>query len=147
MHPEQKQTWLSHIDEQVERQRQHIKQLEEARNTAEGKMQSRYDTQKETLNTQVNIGLDILGRLEAAKQEIAAGVMCDKVEPGAYVDALIDGEPEQLLCLRNRVDLSDVMVVSPQSPIGHALMGKIPGDKAVYSVGQREFKIEIKGIR
>lgn len=147
MHPEQKRTWLSHIAEQIDRQRQHIQQLEEARNTAEGKMQSRYDTQKETLNTQVNIGLDILGRLETAKQEIAAGVMCDKVEPGACVEALIDGEPEQLLCLRTKVDLPDVTVVSPQSPIGQAIMGKTPGNKTVYSVGQREFEIEIKGIR
>lgn len=147
MHPEQKQAWLSHIAGQIDRQRQHIAQLEEARNTAEGKMQSRYDTQKETLNTQVNIGQDILERLETARQEIAAGVINAKVEPGACVNALIDDEPEQLLCLRTRVDLPDVTVVSPQSPIGQAIMGKLPGDKTAYFVGQRKFEIEIKNIR
>lgn len=146
MHPEQKGEWLEYLYDKIKTQNRSIGLAEYARDTSDSKMQSRYDTQREDHNLEVNIGLDTLKQLSSARKEIAGSDLRYKVEPGAYVDALIDGVPTRLLYLTTRVELPDVEVVTPQSPIGQAIKDKIAGDQATYKVRERVVKVAIRSI-
>lgn len=146
MSPEQKERYLAAIREQIAAKEVSIADLEIARNRADGKMQSRYDTQKEELNTQVNISRDVLDRANRFREEIEAAEFRYSVESGAFLDLLINGEPKQFVFMNTSGTLPDISVVTPDSPIGQAIVGKIPGDTAQYSVGVKQFKVDIKSI-
>ena len=146
MHPEQQAKWLIYLDEQITIQEGRIRESEHARNTADSRMQSRYDTQRENYALEVSIGRDILEALQKAHAEIEESPLRYRVESGAFIDATVDGEPTQFLYLDRRIELPDVMVITPQSPIGQAIKDKIAGDKANYAVGSNRFRIEIMSI-
>lgn len=146
MSPEQKQRYLASIGEQIAAKEISIADLEIARNKADGKMQSRYDTQKEELNTQVNISRDVLDRTKRFCEELEAAEFRYSVESGAFLDLLINGEPKQFVFMNTSGTLPDIGVITPESPIGKAIVGKIPGETGQYLIGSKQFKVEIKSI-
>lgn len=146
MHPEDKAPFLSYLDTQIVGVSQRVKDSEHARNISDSKMQSRYDTQKENHALDVSIGQGILDNLQKARSEIEEAPLRFRVEPGADVDVILNGESKRLLVLRTRVDIPGITVISPESPIGKAISEKITGDKATYTVGSQRFSVEIKGI-
>ena len=58
----------------------------------------------------------------------------DTVRPGSIVSVVYDGddEPEKFLVGSIEEQPDDVLVVSPGSPMGAALLGAAPGDKVEY---------------
>ena len=146
MHPEQKTAWLEHLDKTIQNRKKSVASLEAARNMADGKMQSRYDTQKENFALEAEIVQQILDREQALREEVAYAELKHSVEPGAFLDLYIDGVPEQYLFMNNQGELPDIRIITSQSPIGKALAGRIPGDKTTYSVGSHRFMVDIKSI-
>lgn len=146
MSPEQKQRYLSQIKDDLAASEASILELEGARNMAEGKMHSRYDTQKEELNTQVNIARDIQEKAKKLHDEIEASDFRYSVESGAFLDLVINGEPKQFLFMENGGSLREITIITQESPIGKSIVGRIPGAVGEYIVGQKRFKVEIKSI-
>lgn len=146
MHPEDKKPFLDYLDEKIGIQANWVNISEAARNAADGKMQSRYDTQREDYARQASIGRDTLEVLEGARKEIAEAPLRFRVEPGADVDTLLDGREQRILVLNTRIELPGVTVISPRSPIGQAMDGKIAGDDASYSIGSNRFSVRIRSI-
>lgn len=146
MHPEDKKVWLNHLDQKIEQQKKRVQESEHARNSADGKMQSRYDTQKENYALEVSIGLSTLETLQKACTEIDESPLRFKAEPGADIGAVLNGEPQRFLVLKTRVELPGITVISPDSPIGKAISDKIAGDRVAYEIGSKRFSVEILSV-
>jgi transcription elongation factor GreA len=60
-----------------------------------------------------------------------------RVEPGVKVTIAFAGDPEPMTFLLGSREMVgagvDIDVYSPQSPLGHALLGKYKGDTGTYS--------------
>lgn len=146
MHPEDKQPFLGYLDKKIIEVDGRVKESEHARNTADGKMKSRYDTQQESYALEASIGLGILETLQSAYTEIQKAPLRFKVELGADVDVILNGQPQRLLVLKTHIELPGVTVVSLGSPIGKSISGKIAGDHASYTMGSQRFSVEIRSI-
>ena len=72
----------------------------------------------------------------------------DMVRPGAIVSVLYDGddEPEKYLVGSIEEQRDDVMVVSPGSPMGEALLGAAEGDEVEYESPAGVLRITVVGI-
>lgn len=147
MRPERIEYYSNILSAQIQKTRDRIARDEHARNEAEGKMQSRYDTQKENFNMDVNMGYSILASQEALLAEIQAAEPQTTVHPGAECVIEIEGEEERILFMRNSGKLDDLFVITPDSPIGQAIMGSVPGEEVTYSLGNRIMHVIVKNIQ
>lgn len=147
MNPEQKTKWLADIDHSIQKREKTIAETQKARNMADSAMTSRHDTQREIFNTDLNIQLDGLEADKKLKEEIAQSGERDRVESGAYLELNFDGEVENYLFMNNYGSLPDVDIITPSSPIGEAISGKVAGEKAIYKVRDYRFEVEIKNIQ
>lgn len=124
----------------------------ETRNAMEGRMQSRYDTQREewalqcevieSQIEQVNKALTHISRLEkpTARKEVSVGSVVqlrfDVDEPETYI----------LLDESGGYDLKDMVTLSAKSPVGQAILGAKVGDEVCAKVGNRTIHVEIVSI-
>lgn len=72
----------------------------------------------------------------------------DTVTTGSIVTVLYDGddEPERLLVGSIEEQRDDVLVVSPGSPLGEALLGSAPGDEVSFEAPGGTLSVEVVAI-
>ncbi len=80
--------------------------------------------------------------------EIVKSVDTSVVSTGAVVTIRWQGDTDAEVYLLGSIEerREGLDVMSPESPMGKALMGKRPGDVAEYSVNGRTMKVEIVSI-
>lgn len=147
MKPEQKEHWITYLDQAIAKRQKSIEQTRQARNNADSPMTSRHDTQRDIFNNDLNMQLDGMEADQRLQKEIVEAEECDTVKPGAYLELDFDGDTEPFLFMNNHGRLPDVDIVTPKSPIGQAIQGKGIGEKAQYRVGNETLIVEIKNIK
>lgn len=131
------------------------KSAEKARNEADGKMQSRYDTQKEDWALDCNI---ILGQIEAVDEQIAQLELLGEssqqgtstVQVGHIVTISIDGDEPEIYLLVDKFGgqkLKGKSTLSVVTPVGASLIGKKHGDRYKIEVNGNQMKIQILDVR
>jgi len=120
----------------------------ETRNAMEGKMQSRYDTQREEwaleceiLEAQLKSMDDLIEKLSELGER-NQGV----ISLGSFVTLSIDGDqpsPYIILADHGGKVVDGVSVLSTQSPIGKAIIGRREGEKIRAKVPDGEVDVEI----
>jgi transcription elongation factor GreA len=123
-----------------------------ARDEADGKMQSRYDTQKEEWALQCDIlesqiyEIDkLMERLKKLEKPPSAAV----VSVGHRVELEFeDGERAMFLLLDSQggVDLDSVQTLSIDSPIGRAILGARPGDRVTAKMKTGGVQVQIVSV-
>jgi transcription elongation factor GreA len=80
--------------------------------------------------------------------EIVAAVDTSAVSTGATVTIRWEGDTDTETYLLGSIEerRDDVEIMSPDSPMGKALMGKRPGEVAEYQVNGRTLRVEIVSI-
>lgn len=146
MHPEQKEPWVKYIKGIIAEKEKGIHQKEEDYTKTESAMTSRHDHLREDLAGELNTQNRILAQQREFLAEIKSADLRYRVESGAWLDLIVNCEPEQFLFMNTRGELPDIDVITPQSPMGQAIKDKIPGDMATFRVGTREFTVQIKSI-
>lgn len=137
MSPSQKERYLELVQAKVVETTKQLQRVEQARNTAESKMTSRYDTQRENFNIEVNLHMDTLEALRQFQEFIERSGLAYKIEEGAVCSVYYFDSKEEvtdLLVAPVYVTLSDVRIVTPKSPLGKALMGKMLAGEFEYQV-------------
>ena len=78
--------------------------------------------------------------------ENAAG---DVVEPGCLVDLRYDGDEDATTYLVGSIEERDETydVLSPNSPLGQAILGAAPGTSVTYQGPRRELSVTVVGVR
>ncbi len=147
MNPEQKSKWLEQIDKTISKKEITIEQTRQARNSADSPMTSRYDTQRDIFNNDLNILLDGLEADMKLREELKVAGECNSVESGAYLDLAFGDDTENYLYMNNFGTLYGIDIITPQSPIGKAIQGKKAGDSAEYKVEEKSFRVDIKKIQ
>lgn len=146
MHPEQKTPWIEHVTHKIAMQEEQIRQKEGDYAKTESPMTSHHDHLRQDLASELNTQHRLLAQQKAFLAEIKSADLRFQVEPGAYVDLLVNNQPQQVLVMNTKGDLPDIDVITPQSPIGQSIKGKIAGENGSFKVGSRRFTVEIKSI-
>lgn len=146
MHPEQKDSWIEYVTSKIAAQEEQIRQKESDYSKTENAMTSHHDHLRQDLASELNTQHRSLAQQKTLLEEIKGADLRFQVEPGAYVDLLVNGEHQQVLFMNTQGDLPDVDVITPQSPMGQSIEGKITGDKGSFEVGSRKFTVEIQFI-
>lgn len=144
MHPEQKKPWIEYVTLKIGEQEEQIRQKESDYSKTESAMTSHHDHLRQDLAAELNTQYRLLVQQKEFLKEIESADLRFQVEPGAYVDLLVDNQPQQILFMNTQGDLPNIDVITPQSPIGQSIKGKIAGDKGSFEVGSRKFTVEIK---
>lgn len=80
---------------------------------------------------------------------IESGAAGDVVEPGVVVEFKYDGDADTTVCLvgsiEERNDKYDVL--STDSPLGQAMIGKSPGATVTYQGPKRELSVTLVAVR
>lgn len=147
MRLEDKNQWLAYVNAQIVATELAVKAKRDASNAADGKMQSRYDTQKEDLARDAEIAEDVAERQKVFAAEIAGAPECDTVQSGAVVTLSIDGDSaERMLFINSPGLLPDIQVVSMNAPLGTAIKGLKAGTSTEYTVNGNTLPVKIFGI-
>ena len=146
MHPEQKGPWIEHVKGKIAETEAGIQRKDGDYAGTESAMTSRHDHLREDLAVELVRQGRLLVQQRDFLAEIKGADLRYCVEPGAWLDLLVDDVPEQYLFMNTRGDLPDIEVITSQSPMGRAIERKIPGEKASFRVGSRNFRVEIKSI-
>ena len=105
---------------------------------ADGKMQSRYDTQKEEYAAEaamIQSQIDRVDRLIDRFENLQRPENVDQIQIGHVVRIRIeDDEPMNILLLEDLGGsvLSGMQLISTQSPLGKAILGRRAGETVVY---------------
>lgn len=140
MSPEQKARYLEIADTQIERTEEARKIAEHARNTSDSKMQSRYDTQRENFNVEVNLHTVNLIRLRQFRDVVENARQSWWIESGAVFSVhFFDTKEEltELLYSPVSVKLPGVNIVTPESPLGKAVDNKPLMHEFSYRTGPK----------
>jgi len=88
---------------------------------------------------------DMLDRAEVGETPADDGI----VEPGMKVTVkfLDNGDVETFLLGAREMADDDLVVYSPQSPLGAALLGHTKGDTVSYEVNKKKTTVEIQGAK
>lgn len=146
MHPEQKISWTEYISQKIADQEAAIKQKEDDYAKTESAMTSRHDHLREDLASEINTQNHLLTQQRALLNEIEKADLRYRVESGAYVDLVVNNQPQQILFMNTPGELPNVDVVTPQSPIGQTVQDKIAGDTGSFMVRSQRFTVKIKSI-
>lgn len=140
MSPEQKARYLEITDTQITRVEEARKTAEYARNTSDSRMQSRYDTQRENFNVEVNLHKDSLTNLRRFRGVIEGARASLWIEPGAVFSVHFFDTKEEMVDLIYSpvsVKIPDVNIVTPDSPIGKAIEKKSLMQEFSYRAGPK----------
>jgi transcription elongation factor GreA len=80
--------------------------------------------------------------------EIVEGSSSDRVEAGSVVELRYEGEDDTERYLVGSIEerRGDVLVVSPGSPLGSALLGSEPGDTVEFEAPTGPMRVEVVSI-
>lgn len=108
-------------------------------------------------NAEYDVAKDAQGLMEARIRElqhmirsavVRGGVNSDEVVPGMIVSVKEGDETDDyLIAVSKEEKVSGVRTVTISSPLGKALVGKKPGEKAEVDAPAGKFTVEILGIR
>ena len=154
MKPENYQRYLTEVTDRIAKAETHAKSLEHARNTSEGKMQSRYDTQKEIFAMELSIQQGVLDNLNNFRGFLenlqAEGLLPrNRIEYGAEFSVDLWDAQESIsnaLFAPVSVNLEEVQVITRKSPIGKAIEGMVKGNTFVYKLSDKPGAKWLAGI-
>lgn len=122
------------------------------RNEMDGKMQSRYDTQKEEWARQCELLekliYDTTDLIEMIKQYSRLKVN-ETIIPGSIIKVTIQGEFNEFILFERQGGIKideNLVSLSTNSPIGSAILGKGKGEKFILKINQNNLEIEIVDI-
>lgn len=150
MGPESKSRYTQLVEEKIASGEIYLKNLEEARNTSESKMTSRYDTQREGFAMEANLQRTILENLREFRGLLGLWGPCTKITEGAEFTAElwdVGDVLEGAIYSPIRANLPDVQIVTPQSPVGVAIKGMTAGNTFVYKVNGKLMTGYIKEVK
>lgn len=147
MKPESREKWLKEIEATIERRKINIERTRNARNSADSAMTSRHDTQREIFNNDLNMNLNALDDDIKFQEELKNSCESTVVEPGAVV-AVEFGEDdvENVLFMKTYDMLSDIQVVTYESPLGQAISGLKPGDQGSFLLRENSVTVKVKSV-
>lgn len=139
--------FLAAITRKIAAEEEEARSLEHARNTSEGKMQSRYDTQKEIFAQEHSIKLSVLEQSIAFRSFLegvrsAGPLERTRVELGAEMDIqLLDARdrlPRALFApVTINLGIPGLQILTPQTPIGKVISGHEAGNTFVYTMSRK----------
>jgi transcription elongation factor GreA len=124
------------------------KKIEQAREEGDLKENGGYHAAKEEQGKQearIRQLIDLLNRAKVGEAPADDGI----VVPGMIVTVrFADGDTETFLLGSREVEMGDIEVYSEKSPLGSALLGKRPGDKASYELPNgRAVSVEVMAAK
>jgi len=146
------QSELAVLEERKQRLEVSLATAKKARDEADGKMQSRYDTQKEDAAQDVAMYEALiadLGKLIDRLRLLDTTSQKDMVEVGSQVTIEFeDGEQQVFLLLDSQggVDIGQYQTLSTMSPVGKAVLGARLGQTVQVRLSNREMPVKISGI-
>lgn len=141
MTPEQKEQYIVKVDEQIQTVTKQLKRAEQARNSADSAMTSRYDTQRENFNVEANLHQDSLGDLSAFHELVRCARRSLWIEEGAVFSLHFFDTKEELVDLLYspiNIRLEGIQVITPKSPLGAVLKNKSLMQEFSYTVSGRK---------
>ncbi len=122
------------------------KRISDARDHGDLRENAEYDTAKNDQGLMEARIRQIKGILDNA--EIADVVDSGKVEVGCIATVIDDdGDELEFLVAPQENKAAGLLLASPSSPLGGALLGAKPGDKVSYQAPGGKFTYEVKAIR
>lgn len=122
------------------------KRISDARDHGDLRENAEYDTAKNDQGLMEARIRQIKGILDNA--EIAEVVDSGKVEVGSVATVIDDdGDELEFLVAPQENKGAGLLLASPSSPLGGALLGAKPGDKVSYEAPGGRFTYEVKAIR
>jgi hypothetical protein len=149
MSPDTMKRYLPQLDDKIARGEETKRSFEHARNTSDSRATSRYDNQREFFAADANIQEDLLIRMRTFREILTAGPKT-RIEPGAEFTAELWEEDYDLvgaIYSPVAVDLPDLTVVTPTSPIGDVIRGMVAGNTFVYKIKDKLLAGVIKEIK
>jgi len=146
------QSELAVLEERKQRLEVSLATAKKARDEADGKMQSRYDTQKEDAAQDVAMYEALiadLGKLIDRLRLLDTTSQKDMVEVGSQVTIEFeDGEQQVFLLFDSQggVDIGQYQTLSTMSPVGKAVLGARLGQTVQVRLSNREMPVKISGI-
>lgn len=146
---------IKHLEERKKQLEASLQEAIRISNEADGKMQSRYDTQKEEWAAQANLLAQQIAEISALAshiREIATrkGSLCETVQVGCRVVLQInDFPPEEVILLERGGgnSIHGITVISISSPIGKHILGRKSGDEIIVSMDRGHMKVRILEVR
>lgn len=122
------------------------KRISDARDHGDLRENAEYDTAKNDQGLMEARIRQIKSILDNA--EIAEVVDTGKVEVGSIATVIDDdGDELEFLVAPQENKVAGLILASPSSPLGGALLGAKPGDKVSYEAPGGKFTYEVKAIR
>ena len=146
------QSELAVLEERRQKLEASLAIAKKARNEADGKMQSRYDTQKEDAAQDVAMYEALIADLDRLIERLRllnTTSQKDTVEVGSQVTIEFeDGEQQVFLLLDSQggVDIGQHQTLSTISPVGKAVLGARLGQTVQVRLSKREMPVKIGGI-
>ncbi|MDO8638574.1 MAG: hypothetical protein Q7R43_03285, partial [Candidatus Daviesbacteria bacterium] len=125
-------------DKKITEANQRLERLEFARNNSESAMTSQHDTQRETIEKDVDIQKISIKNLETFKLFLQGAQEKSKIEEEVLFDVEFEnGEVmKDAIFAPLNVGLEKVEIVTAKSPLGEAILGKKVGGKFSYQIGE-----------
>ena len=146
------QSQLEVLEERRQRLLISLANAKKARDEADGKMQSRYDTQKEDAAQEVAMYEAMIADIEKLMQQLQVlddEPKDDVVAVGRRVEIEFDdGDHSEFLLLDDQggVDLGDIQTISTKSPVGSAIVGAKPGETMTVRLPTSSMEVRIVSV-
>jgi transcription elongation GreA/GreB family factor len=120
---------------------------------ADGRMQSRYDTQKEEWAREAEMLHEQIIRLDeqiAYLSQLLSPSQYEEVEIGHVVTLQVNGDDSENFLLVEGLggtQIGEIQTLSNSSPIGKAILGKCVGDKVTVNLGGGSLEVYIQAIQ
>lgn len=144
-----KTKYLRLIDNKIINEEVRLKGFEEAHNSAESAMTSRFDTQREDLEREMGAQKEILKNLKMFKLFIRVCGEKSVVANGAELSMeFVDSGKllENVLFAPFSVGLSSLQIVTQKSPLGAAIWGKKANEQFSYQVSNNKVNGVIRKV-
>jgi transcription elongation factor GreA len=140
---------IQELESRKEKLLKALKRAEKARDEADSRMQSRYDTQKEDYALEADLIREQIQRLEKEIKQLKSLVKpknSEFITIGHTVRLQIgDDEPCEVVLVENfgGGSIGEKSTISRKSPIGNAILGRKAGDTVVMKLPDGEVNVHI----
>lgn len=137
---EQKIRYMNLTDAREADVKRQLRAAEHARNTADSKMTSRYDTQRENYAVEVNLHMDSMEKLASFREFLSGCGESYMIEEGAVCSIhYLDTKEDEIGLLVSPVSVivPEVRIITLKSPLGAALRGKMLASEFSYQIGDQ----------
>jgi transcription elongation GreA/GreB family factor len=140
------------LRERKEKLEKELFEAKKTRNEMDGKMQSRYDTQREEWALQCDILESQLHEVEKLIKEIGSIFLNSEqkvVAVGSTVDLMFDNNEQEKFLLLDESgghNLEKLTTLSIKSPVGKAILGRKVDDEVIINIDDLKIVIKIMSI-